>query len=286
MKAKNLKTNIQFKCPEFWLLATAVGCIAIHLTLVWKVDSSNLLSISLLFWASVSCLIWERRTSLYLHSGIISSLVGLLILILLLVKVASMSVYGNFLCFLPPLFGISLALLSSGFQGLKQYRKEFLVLFAFCIISILPGISTDISPLTAKFAAFVLWYSGSEVVRSGENIYLQTGSVEVYQGCSGIELICQMLGIGILFLSLFPLKLWQKILVPTVSAIIGFIVNGMRVVLMANLVASNQKELFDYWHVGDGSLIFSFIAVLILGLLCWFILRQNQLMHPNKRSLK
>jgi hypothetical protein len=40
-------------------------------------------------------------------------------------------------------------------------------------------------------------------------------------------------------------------------------------------VALSQQEAFEYWHQGDGSLIFSMIGVLLFGLLCHFLLLQS-----------
>jgi cyanoexosortase A len=276
--------SIQLKNPKFWLFGIAVGCITVHLILVWVADNSSLLSVSFLFWAAVSSLVWDKRNELDLESGIFSSFFALSLLLMLLFKAASLSSFGMFLFALPPLLGFCVALLASGFKKLEQYKKELLILIVFCITNLLPKLPFDISNFTAKFAAFVLWYMGSEVVRSGENIYLRTGSVQVYPRCSGIDLIGQMLGIGFLFLLMFSLDVKKRILVPIVAIIVAFVVNGARVALMANLVASNQKEAFKYWHEGDGSLIFSLIAVLCLGVFCWFMLGSGTSNRSNAKT--
>jgi exosortase/archaeosortase family protein len=61
-------------------------------------------------------------------------------------------------------------------------------------------------------------------------------------------------------------------MLPIVAVIVGFIVNGVRVTLMAILVDRGNQAAFDYWHLGNGSLIFSMVAVFILGGICYFIL--------------
>ncbi|WP_127085751.1 hypothetical protein [Dulcicalothrix desertica] len=50
--------SIQLKNHKFWLLVIAIGCITIHLTLVWVADNQSLLSVSFLFWAAVCSLSW------------------------------------------------------------------------------------------------------------------------------------------------------------------------------------------------------------------------------------
>lgn len=68
----------------------------------------------------------------------------------------------------------------------------------------------------------------------------------------------------------------QKLFIPVVAATVGFVVNGIRVALMAVLVAKGDKGAFAYWHEGDGSLIFSLIAVALFFLFCWFLLWINK----------
>jgi cyanoexosortase A len=276
MKASHLTAISQLKYPQFWLLAIGAGYIAIHLTLTWKADNSSLLGTSFLCWAAISSLIWDKRHSLNLESGIFSSFFGLSLIALLLVKSISLTSLGGFLHISPAIFAFGLALLASGFKGLKQYRGELLVLSSISLPKILPLSLIDISLLTAKFASLILWYTGFEVTRNGVYIYLPTGSVEVYPGCSGLELIFQMLSLALLFLLMFPQKVKQKIIVPIIAITLAFIVNGVRVALMAVLVAQGHKEAFDYWHEGEGSLIFSLISVLLFGLFCWFSLGMTE----------
>jgi cyanoexosortase A len=276
MKPTHLTTLKQLKYPELWLLGIGAGLIAIHLTLTWKSDNSSLLGMSFLFWAAISSQIWEKRHSLNLESGIFSSFLGLLLIGLILLKSASLTSFGVFLYITPFIIAVSLALLASGFKGLTQYKGELIALFCLVAPKVIPSFLTNsISSLTAKFAAFLLWYTGSSVVLSGNIIYLPTGSVEVFSGCSGVEQIFQMLGLAILFLLMFPQNQKQKILVPIVAIFLGFIINSLRVSLMAILVAKQQQEAFKYWHDGDGSLVFSTIAVLLFGVFCWFLMERS-----------
>ncbi|MBW4672015.1 MAG: cyanoexosortase A [Cyanomargarita calcarea GSE-NOS-MK-12-04C] len=275
MKATNFTTIQQLKSSQFWLLGIAASLIAIHLTLTLRANNSNLLGSSFLFWGVISSLIWEERHKLNLSSGIFSSLLGISIIAIVLLKTASLISFGGFLYLLPFIFAIALALLASGFQGLRQYQAQLLTLFFLGVPKLLPPSLTDISIFTAKFSSFVLWYSGFNVVRNDVNIHLPTGSVEVYSACSGTEAVFQLLGLAILFLLMFPQNLIRKIFIPVVAIILAFIVNGLRVALLAILVANGQQKAFQYWHHGDGSLIFSLIAVLLFGLFCWLLMRMN-----------
>lgn len=259
--------------PSFLLLGLAVTLITIQLNLAWKYENQSLFGTSSLFWLVLGLRLWEKRQQINLNSDICSILGGVGIIFFTLAKVDSMRGFGGvyFIYILPVVFGLALALLASGIRNLKKYRWELLTLFFIAVPEILPPAIVDISPLTAKFSALLMWYLGFDVVRKGVNIYLPGGSVEVYSGCSGIELIFQMLGLAVVFLLMFPHSRYQKIIVPLVAAIIGFVVNGIRVALMLFLVANQDEQAFEYWHVGTGSLVFSFLSVVIFGCWCWLL---------------
>jgi exosortase/archaeosortase family protein len=86
----------------------------------------------------------------------------------------------------------------------------------------------------------------------------------------------QMVMLAILFLFMFPTNWKQKILVPVVGVLVGFAVNVVRVALMAYLIAYSTEKAFEYWHFGQGSIIFSMIAAAIFGLFCQFGILRNE----------
>ncbi|MCU0516149.1 MAG: cyanoexosortase A [Oscillatoria sp. Prado101] len=261
----NLKLSV--KDFKLWLFGLAAGLIALHLTLTWRSGNSDLLSTTVLFWVAVSALQWKKRDTLNLESDFFSSFLGASLLTLVLLKSAHLSGNPSFLRISPFISGMGLGLLASGVKGLKQYWQE-LSLLGF--LSVAEGwlFPFDISLLTAKFAVFVLWLLGFPASSQGVLVILPTGFVEVYQGCSGIGLMLQLLGWASILLVMVPTSSKQKIFVPVVAALLGFAVNGVRIALLAVLTALSNQEAFEYWHRGDGSLIFSAIAVLIFGVFC------------------
>lgn len=262
--------------PKYWLLGIAVGLMAVNLTLTWRSDNVDVMGTSLLFWGCVAVLIWERKDDLRLDSGLFSSFAGVLIIALVMLKSATVSGYDIFLRVAPLMSGLGIGLLASGAKGLKQYWQEMLMLG---FIAIPPGLVlrvVDTAPATAKFSGFLLWYLGADVTREGIYLILPEGSVEVATGCNGLNLILQLLGLSMLVLLMFPTKRIHKIIVPAIATIIAFVVNAARVALLAAIVSSGNNKAFVYWHHGDGSLIFSTIAVLIFGAFCWVaILREE-----------
>ena len=256
-----------FQDFKFWLLGIGAGLIALHLNLTWKSENADLLSASLLFWIAVSILLWKKRRTLSLESDVFSSFFGAILIAIVLVKSTHIYRYDFFLRIAPLISVLGLGLLASGFKGLKPYMTPLLLLV---FLALYPGFIYIVDPslLTAKFAAFVLWILGFEVELRGVLISLPTGSIEVYYGCSGVLLICQLLGVALIVMTTISTSWRQKVLLAVTAICLGFVVNGVRVSLMAVLVALSDKEAFKYWHLGDGSLIFSAIAVFSFALVC------------------
>lgn len=263
------------KKSEFLLLAIAVGLIAIHLTLSWRVATDfNSVLTKVLIWIAVCYRVGDKRNTLSLKSSFLPSLLGALLIALVLLR--STSPTTNFLQISPFISALGVGLVASGFKGLKQYRLELLILFVICLPHLTISGIVDLSEATAKFAALVLWYLGFEVSRQGVNIILPTGSVEVYSACSGMKNILEMWEMALLVLLIFPTDWRKKFLVPVTAIFVAFVVNGFRVALMAVLTASSNKQAFEYWHTGDGSLIFSMISFLIFWLFCHFVFRLTE----------
>jgi cyanoexosortase A len=167
--------------------------------------------------------------------------------------------------------------MASGIKRLRFYWKELLILTLLALHNLFASFlqAIDLPLLTAKFGAFSLWLTGFNAYREGVIIALPTGKVEVYGACSGVESILLMVFIACLFLLLFPLSRLQQVVCLFLAACLGFAVNGVRVALMAILVAYSNQEAFKYWHGDDGSLIFAMIAVALFGLFCWFAYVRN-----------
>lgn len=234
------------------------------------------MSISLLCWGAVFSLLWEKRRTLNLESDLFSSLLGLFIVSFVLLRSWFITKYDSFFEFTPLLSGLGVALLASGVKGLGQYWRELAIIVA---LNTPLGFLTDridITTLTAKFSTSVLYYLGFAVSRQGIFIYLPTGSVEVVHGCSGIESIVQLLRLALLFLVIFPTGLAQKILVPVAAVLVAFLVNGVRIALMALLVASSNQEAFEYWHTGSGSQVYFLISTLLFGWFCYSVSPKNE----------
>lgn len=271
MNGGNRISAWRFMRQEYLLLMIGVGLIVIHLTLVSRANDDSLLASSFLYWLAIGSLIGSKRESLLFRIEFVSSLLALCLVGVVLLKSAFMAGYDPFLRIAPLASALGLALLASGFKGLRQYWQ---MLLALCFLAPPPTVLTQIvnlSPVTAKFSAALLWYSGFDVVRQGTFILLPKGGIEVIAGCSGVENMVHLLGLSVLFLLLFEIRRADRVWVPTVALILAFVVNSVRVALMAYLVAAYSDDVFEYWHKGEGSLLFSIVTVALFGAFCWFL---------------
>lgn len=258
---------------KLWLLGITAGLIAIHLTMTERLSQSELFSTSLLYWSAIAYLIWQKHEQLQLRSDGPSTVAGLLLVLLILVKSQALGTADFFLRLFPFLLVLAVGLIASGWQGLKQYWRELLILVFLIPHSGLLSQLLDISKSTAQAATVFLWYSGFDVYRQGVYVVLPTGSVEVNPGCAGYNLIMQLAGTSVIFLVMYSTRWWQKVCLPVTAVLFGFLVNAIRVSIMAVLAASSNQTAFEYWHTGEGSVIFSAVAITLLGLFCFFTLQ-------------
>ncbi len=258
--------------PKYWLLGIGSALVALHLTVLGKLDDSELFATCVLFWVVIISLVWDKQDSLKLESKLLPSTIGALLIALILLR--SLSPSGYHVRVAPLVSMTGLCLMASGFRGLRQYWKELLILSLLILSRFLSLMlqMLDLPTQTAKFSAFLLHYVGFEVLRQGVFISLPPGgTVQVYGACSGLDSILQMLNISVLFLMMVPLRWGQKIAAIVVAMLLGFTVNAGRVVLLAVLHAQKQTAAFDYWHEQTGSLIFSVISVVLFGGFCWLV---------------
>ena len=117
---KNRKSN------GFWLLISLLFLCIFYLNLIWRTTKSiDYLTTNILFYGAIFCLLWQRKEKINIRSGIFSSFMGLILLIIVIIKTISLFHFEFiFLTLVPFCSCITLALIASGFRGLGQYWKE------------------------------------------------------------------------------------------------------------------------------------------------------------------
>lgn len=262
--------------PSLWCLSIGSGLVAIHLTLVSRAGQEELLGTSLLYWIALGVLIWSKKERLNFKSHNFATLAGATLIGIVLVK--SLLANGNAdfsLRLLPLISTLGLGLVASGFRGLRQYWQEFAILIFLIPHAGFMSHLYDLSEATAQFSATLLWYLGIDATREGAIIALPKGYVGVNPGCSGYGSIMQLLGISMIFLFMFQIPRIQRLFIPLVAALIAFVMNGIRVAIMAVLAVESDRSGFLYWHDQEGSLLFSMISVLLFGLFCFLLVQQD-----------
>ena len=286
---ENLSVNSLARNYGFWMAVILVTLVAINLTIFYKIDNIAHAGMSGLCWLGVFSLLWDRRKQLKFKSELMPTIIGILLIMINLWFSRSIPTEkeSNILSVAPFIFSLGIALIASGFYGLRQFLGELAIVFFLGIPRVLLNLYTDISPITARFSSFLLHYAGFPVIRDGVFINLPTGSVKVYEGCSGVESMTYVLSLAVLCLAMFPIQKKDQVYVPIVALFIGFFINAFRVMLMAILVANGNKEGFDYWHEGEGSLIFGMIAVIIFAGFYWLLMnRADKSLSSSATSAK
>ncbi|BAY16828.1 hypothetical protein NIES21_26620 [Anabaenopsis circularis NIES-21] len=291
MKATRI-LNQPLTNPQLWLLGISGGLVAILLTIIWKAgDDSHLGMIVLSLFAVVS-LLGDKKHKLKLESDIISSVIGTVLIAIVLwysIHFPPGKLFAVYTHVAPFVAALAISLLASGLKGLKQYWQELVILFFASVPKVLIFALLNVKPLsvlTAKLSTLILWYAGFEVYLQDVYINLPTGGIKVAENCAGIEWICHLLGLSVIGLLMFPPERKKRILVPIVAVIIAFIVNAVRVAILAVIAANQHQQAFKFWHVGDGSLIFGMITVILFGLFYWFLLNPPESKKRELQGLK
>ena len=274
MNITEIASSKLLKDIRYWLLGIAAGLQTICLTLVWKADDTGHFGMSLLFLFAIGSLTWEKRDNLKFESEVLPSILGMALIGWVLWQSANLA-EGNIMRLLPFTSALGVALLASGFKGLKQYWQELVILFFLGVPSVIASFLFDLAPITAKFSAFLLHYFGFDVVSQGVFINLPNGGIKVTDDCSGLDTIIYTLSISVLALVMFPVHRAKRFFVPIVAIIIGFVINAIRVVMLA-IFAASDKAAFDNWHGGQASYLYGMIGILVFGCFYWLLLQQEE----------
>ena len=272
------------KRTKFLLLVIAVSLIAIHFNIIYKYGDSKLVSTSILLLSAVLFNLWRKRDDIRVNSNNLSISIGIGIIAVVLFRSSFISKFDYFIQISPLLSALGMSLIASGVKGLKQYLQELILLLTLAIPFevVIPHL-VDLATLTAQGAASILWCLGFKVFPQGVNVVLPTGSVEVSPECSGVKIVARMLRIAILFLVMFPRPWIQNILFPVIAVGIAFIVNTVRVAILAVLVANSKHSLFEFFH-NSGGHVFTITSLLVFAALCYFTVNFNSTIDARNMS--
>jgi cyanoexosortase A len=272
------------KTVFFLLVAAAVVAAGIDLLVAWQLTLDvDVVNYHLLAFCAVYLLIDRRTAAQHQPAPRLrpvrwwSLMGGSLLLTSALCKSLTMVKDDDYRHFLPLIFALGLGAVVFGFGRTVRVWKVIVILGLISILD-LPFRSTVLGPmhlneLGAQISANLLLLVGYPAVASADQVILPTGSVEVFGPCSSVSPIRYLLKLSFLVLMIFPSRWWQKLAIVSLGVIIAIFFNAVRISVMAVLSAAGDHARFDYWHIGGGSNVFSFLYATLFGFGCMLLLR-------------
>lgn len=282
-----------FSDARMWLFFITINLALWQGILTSRINSSALTT-TIFFWLVALFILWKKRKVIYLDPKPWKNLIGIFLLAIVIYRGLLIFWYENFILQFIPFLGIlSLALIASGWQGVKQYIRPLL---AFLVFSLVDGISYKVftslpdsvsfPKLTTSFSAFLLHYIGFDIALENVSIVLPSGSVKVLYSCTGGPLVSLLLQLTLLLFLVAPLN-WRSCLKILLGLFgLGFFLGVVRVALLAAVVS--DQSAFDFWHGSEGNQIFSLIAFTSWIVIAHFVYEyyENQLKHQEPKQQK
>ncbi len=272
----------------YGLLTLAALLVAVHIFLVLRQpDDSNLINGSILVWFVCGLLVREKRqqpleeNSRWANTG--SNILGWGIVAIVLLVSLSLTGYHTFIRFTPFLICLGLGLITAGIGGIQRYKQELALTL---LTALPPGLVhrlADWEAMTANLSHFLLQSLGFDarlgslqqeiLLTIGAALPTASNSVIVARDCAGVDIMLQLWVLSIAGIFLLPTNRRQKLIIPVVAVVIAYIINGIRVALLAAIVP--YPAVFSYWHTGQGGFFFPVLAVLIWGLVCKILILRD-----------
>ena len=258
---------ITLDATKYALTALGVALLCVQLVLCDRISFDDL-RFSALCAAALGVLVWSRRKSLAIESDAASITVGMALIGAFLFR-SSGQPGTLFVTIGPVLWGAGLALLASGARGLGQYWREAMLLAAVVVTPFIETLAldlagVDLAPSTAQATALLLRLGGWEASARDVLVGLPTGWVVVSQGCSGLKTMYFLAGFAAIVLVMFPVPgLLRKIALLIGAVAIGFLVNTLRVALLAVLASPAHHQAFQFWHIHQGAMFVEAVAVVV-----------------------
>ncbi|MDM3848115.1 MAG: cyanoexosortase A system-associated protein [Aphanizomenon gracile PMC638.10] len=269
------------KLDHTFLLLFIFGLISsINLTLYWRVEQNfNQWFLELTLYGSILWHLCQKRYDLTLVSLFPANFIGCcLIIIPYLNANFSIQEISIFWYFLPLITSVGFALLASGFQGIKQFRRYLVITAIFSLVEILVkllGMLIKITVISAKFTSFLLWYLGFDSTTQGTLVYVNNAIIDVLSECTAIPLLILLLKVSFLLIILFPSFLKNIYLPFILSVVISGVFSVIRLAIIALVVT--DKPAFNYWHGSQGGDIFALLSFLLFGTTILFLSPNHQI---------
>jgi len=170
----------------------------------------------------------------------------------------------------PLISAILLILFLGGFPLLPRFRESLYILSLVPVLAWLPRLvpTQSLSHSAAFFAAFFLRTFGIDIIQDSTKLTIGSSAINVAGPCSGNEIMVQAFVVALLALIIFPMpKRWTRLPFLLLAPLLGWIVNGLRVALLAMIAsidpvsAMNDSGMFGFFHLGEGGMVFSGLGI-------------------------
>ncbi len=223
----------------------------------------------------------DQLEDLLPRPGIIGLITGTVLLIWVLARTAIILHWDGMIFALAPLAGLALTLLCLPLTHLSRFRDPLLCLMLLPAFALLMRVLPEepLSLITAQGAGFWLSILGLDVVVNGRSVSLPGGGVQVLAECNGLDMMAQILCVGLIFMLAFRIRsLPSRLLLFAAAPVIGLICNTLRIALLSAVAGMGQGKgtpLFTFFHDDTGSLVFSGVAVFAYGVLYMNLLERE-----------
>jgi exosortase len=177
------------------------------------------------------------------------------------------------------------------FYGTAAFRAAlFPLLFLFLMAPLPTALSERLILFLQKGSADACYalfrLIGVPVLRHGFQFALPGVEIEVAQQCSGIHSGLSLFIAGLLAEHFLLAPVWKKVFFMLWIFPIAVLKNAVRIVTISWLGIHVNRDFFYGALHRQGGLPFSFLALVLMGVLLWFLRRQeNSAGSPNTRSL-
>ncbi len=267
--------------PRNLWLALAAAVAVQNIAVFQSSQSEHTTVFAVLVWGGAVICMEDQFEDLRPRPAAWGLVIGTLLLIWVLARSAVILHWDGLLFALAPIGGLALGLLAEKPAGLGRFRDPLLCLM------LLPGFALlmrtlpeePISLLTAEVSGFWLSILGLDVSVNARSVLLPAGGVKVLGPCNGVDLMAQILCVGVIFLLAFPIRSWtSRCLLFLAAPLIGLICNTFRIALLAVFAGNGNSKgswWFDFFHESTGSLVFSGVAVLVFGMVYMRLLERE-----------
>lgn len=155
---------------------------------------------------------------------------------------------------------------------MPRFREALYILSLMPVLAWLPRLvpTERLSYSAASFAAFFLRSFGVDIVQTGAKLTVGSSAINVAGPCSGNEIMVQAFVVALLALIIFPMpKRWLRFPFLLLAPVLGWVVNGLRVALLAILASFdpmssvNDSGIFGFFHLGEGGMVFSGLGIAV-----------------------